>query len=49
MNLLNDYLHNKHINGTNKSSKYVWPQFASIANINRLFLDLYPEHKIDVL
>ncbi len=48
MNSLNDCLQNRHINGINKSSKYVWPQFASIANINRLFLDLYPEHKIDV-
>jgi hypothetical protein len=48
MNSLNDCLQNRHINGINKSSKYLSPQFASIANIDRLFLHLYPEHKIDV-
>jgi hypothetical protein len=34
--------------GRNKSSKYLSPEFGSIANIYRLFIDLFPEHKVDV-
>jgi hypothetical protein len=34
--------------GRNKSIRYLLFEFGSVANIHRLFLDLYPEHKIDV-
>ncbi len=34
--------------GRNKSIGYLSSEFGSAANIHRLFLDLYPEHKIDV-
>ncbi len=34
--------------GRNKSIRYLSSEFGSVANIHRLFLDLYPEHKIDV-
>jgi len=34
--------------GRNKRIRYLSSEFGSVANIHRLFLDLYPEHKIDV-
>jgi hypothetical protein len=34
--------------GRNKSSKYISPEFGSIANIYRLLIDLFSEHKLEV-
>ncbi len=31
--------------GRNKNKKYLVPEFGSVANIHRLYLDIYPEFK----